>query len=75
MKNKMMELFQKAIQIEKKSKGELRCGQAMMNALAEIDIEAYRDISEKNLTGGSIDPFYTDKHINKFLNYLDDRWD
>ena len=75
MKLKMMELFKKAFEIEKKSKGEMRYGQSLMNALAEIDIEAYRDISEKNMTVGSIDPFYTDKHVNKFLNYLDDRWD
>ena len=75
MKIKMIELFQKAMDMEIKSKGAMRSGQCLMNALASIDSELYDEITNNNLTLQSIDPFYDDRIVEKFLNYLDEVWD
>ena len=43
----------------------MRKGQALMNALSEIDLEKYREIA-----GTEADPFYCDQNIEKFWSKL-----
>ena len=43
----------------------MRNGQALMNALFEIDLEKYHEI-----TGTEADPFYCDQNISKFWSKL-----
>ena len=45
----------------------MRNGQALMNALSEIDLEKYREIS-----GTEADPFYVDQNIEKFWSKLNE---
>lgn len=45
----------------------MRKGQALMNALFEIDLEKYREI-----TGTEADPFYVDQNISKFWSKLNE---
>jgi hypothetical protein len=46
---------------------QMRKGQALMNALSEIDLETYREI-----TGTEADPFYVDQNIGKFWSKLNE---
>jgi len=50
-----------------KGNSDMRWGQALMNAIGDTDRVIYRAI-----TGTDSDPFYSDKRINKFINWLRD---
>lgn len=44
---------------------ELREGQSLMNKLYDVSPELYVE-----LTASNIDPFYNDKHLDAFMNYI-----
>jgi hypothetical protein len=47
----------------------LRLGQAYMNALANVNADLYNEI-----TGTDIDPFYEDKILVDFINFLSEEY-
>lgn len=63
---KTFELFERAIPA---ITGGQRKGQALMNALHEMNRQAYLDI-----TATEADPFYDDKKIPLFLDTLEWHW-
>lgn len=67
MNIKLVELFKVAFSYQQKNY-EFRYGQSLMNALHDIDAEAYKEIDD------AYDPFYNDNRVNKFLEYLEKRW-
>jgi hypothetical protein len=60
-----VELTKKAI--DNYNTGHLRLGQSYMNALAEINMDFYKEV-----TATEYDCFYNDNKIVKFMDYLND---
>lgn len=53
--------------IDNYNTGHLRLGQSYMNALAEINMDFYNEV-----TATEYDCFYNDNKIVKFMDYLND---
>lgn len=53
-----------------------RLGQAYMNVLHDVKPDLYWEVMEIEGDDGlwQINPFYTDKNINKFLAFVAERW-
>ena len=64
------EYFDQANRFFVKNQKDLRYGQALMNYLREISPNAYHSV----MFADNVDPFYDDKLVPEFLNYLSNNW-